>query len=439
MSRKWIWSAVLIGGQCAALAGCTQHRPWEGLKNPFAKTETSTATLASSTDNPSKEEGKLAMARLCERRGELQQAETLYRELLKENPDQQRLHHRLGVIAAQQGKYAQADEHFQRAMASGSPDVELLCDAGYSLYLQHRLSDAEVVLRQALERQPQNARVCNNLGLVLGEQGRLDESLTMFKRAGQEADAYTNLGYVLAQIGDLEGAQRMYSHALTLDNSIRPAAEAMLQLAHRQKQLDEMMLAHKSRTEPAGTAATTESLVAEVRDVERRDLSHNKASAEGAERATPGLAMLPTIKGVVPAAAAQQNLPNDSGSAMTHAATREPVTAQGKSVSPQPWQPPQVGRAVADAGKTPDYMPTPWGTPSPATNQRASSGQSAAPEVVSTALEVPTQREPWPAANSRAAMQVEVSDHQATPQPALQTVPASYEQSPFSWRNILRR
>jgi len=461
MPRKWIWSVVLIGGQCVALSGCTQFRPWEGLKNPFAKAG-SNASMQSGKPTP--EEGKLAMARLCERRGDLKQAERFYQELLAENPNQQRVYHRLGVIAAQQGRYAQADENFHRAMTTGEPNVELLCDAGYSLYLQHRLQDAEATLRQALAIQPQDPRACNNLGLVLGEQGRLDESLAMFKRAGKEADAYTNLGYVLAQIGDLQGAQQMYSHALTLDGSNRPAAEAMLQVAARQKKIHEMMLARKPEAAPATPAShvvpaaahTTQPEMVRhavppvnqrsadvngVAEIERRGMSQSSEAAGGVDLARHDATMLRTMKGGAPNEAAMPHAANQPSMTPAHpmplASAQSALDTLGKSVTYQPLQTPQMRQ---ESGKRDSsvYAPTPWPAPTQSGEQAPANKQPAPPELLKTSFEAPTQAEPWPAAQAQGAgvqagKRVEVSDR---PQP--QTVPTSSEQSPFAWFNALR-
>ena len=75
------------------------------------------------------------------------------------------------------------------------------------------------------------------LGSLLVSQGRIQESLVAFKRAVPEAEAYANLAYALAQRGEFDQALAHYSHALTLDNELRHAGKAMLQIAERQQQL----------------------------------------------------------------------------------------------------------------------------------------------------------------------------------------------------------
>ena len=96
------------------------------------------------------------------------------------------------------------------------------------------MQEAEAVFRQAIAADPQNRSARNNLGLVLGETRRYDESLAEFRRGGKgEAEAQANLAYAQTQAGDVAGAKSSYHRALTLDNELKPAAEALVQLARQ--------------------------------------------------------------------------------------------------------------------------------------------------------------------------------------------------------------
>ncbi len=54
----------------------------------------------------------------------------------------------------------------------------------------------------------------NNLGLSVGLQGRYDEALRIFRRAGNEQSAQNNLGYVYFLAGGLSEAVECYERAL---------------------------------------------------------------------------------------------------------------------------------------------------------------------------------------------------------------------------------
>jgi Flp pilus assembly protein TadD len=180
-------------------------------------------------------EGQLALARLCERRGESEQAKQFYRALLEKSPQDPRPHHRLGILAVQKLEFAQAEEHFRAARSLAPATADLLSDIGYCYYLQQKLTEAEDVLDAALDLDPNHSATINNLALVAGAQGRYGESLALFKRVNSEAEAYANLGYVLSQNGELAKAEDMYRRALTLDNTLRVAAQAMLQVRQRRR------------------------------------------------------------------------------------------------------------------------------------------------------------------------------------------------------------
>lgn len=173
---------------------------------------------------------QLSLARLSERHGQYENAAQLYEAILRKEPKNLGAHQRLAVISARDGKYADAEIHFQKAGELGADDAEFWSDRGYCAYLQGHLDEAEKHLRLALKRDPHYKAAHNNLGLVLGEQGKFDESLAQFRKAVGEAEAYANLAFVKAQGGDYKGAERDYHQALRMDGELRSAAEALVQL-----------------------------------------------------------------------------------------------------------------------------------------------------------------------------------------------------------------
>ena len=218
-SKSLVW---LVAASLCAAAGCA------GVP---------TVPRMANSPKPSLGADQVALGRLCERSGEVEQARQLYQLVLKKNPQSAAAHHRLAVLACKQQQFEEADRHFQQALALEPNDANLLSDLGYALYLQNRLPEAEAQLRRAVEADPQLASAQNNLGLVLGQQRRYGESLAMFRRAGSEAEAYANLAFVHAQQGNLEPAEALYSQSLTHNNRLRPAAHGLLQVAQRKRLL----------------------------------------------------------------------------------------------------------------------------------------------------------------------------------------------------------
>ncbi len=112
----------------------------------------------------------------------------------------------------------QRAEHTWRAVASASrlPMGSLRLA---HFYLRHgRLSEAEQILREILQRDPQHAAAHNYLGVALFRQGQLDEAETHFKQALRYdrwlMDAHANLAAVAAERGDLGRALQHYDAAL---------------------------------------------------------------------------------------------------------------------------------------------------------------------------------------------------------------------------------
>jgi len=205
--------------------------PWSKKdKHPAAtKASEHSARKAPSAAN-SKLDAQAAFARLNERRGQPGLAEAIYRELLEKEPGMSLPNHRLGVMEAKKGNFEVANSHFQAALEGDADNQELLVDAGYCLYLQNRLDEAEELYRRAFQINPDNQALCNNLGLLLGEQKRFEEALMIFKRGGSSAAAHANLGFVMAQLGEMELAERNFHAALDQDPSLRSAAVALVQI-----------------------------------------------------------------------------------------------------------------------------------------------------------------------------------------------------------------
>jgi len=224
MRRSQLWYLLYLILLCAAQAGC-------------AGTPASTKVSNWIPGWPAKPsqtlDAQLSLGRLSERHGDAETAEQIYLAVLKKDPQNQLAHHRLGVLAAKRGQLDQAAGYLDAAAQLGSPSGALLNDIGFNLLMMDRLPEAEATFRRALEIDPQNRSAHNNLGLVLGQTGRYEESLAQFRQAGDEAEAQANLAYCKTRAGDLQGAKSAYHRALSLNQELKPAAEALMQLAQQ--------------------------------------------------------------------------------------------------------------------------------------------------------------------------------------------------------------
>jgi tetratricopeptide (TPR) repeat protein/DNA-binding SARP family transcriptional activator len=144
----------------------------------------------------------------------------------------------LGVIHMRQGRYEQAAERYQEALARFSKtgdrvgEARTLTHLGLVNWRQGRYDEAAERHRQALTRYRETgnhggeASALSNLGLVLWRQGRYEEAaevhrqaLSLYRKAGHrfgEANALANLGAVLLAQGRYEEAADDLRSALTI-------------------------------------------------------------------------------------------------------------------------------------------------------------------------------------------------------------------------------
>jgi tetratricopeptide (TPR) repeat protein len=163
---------------------------------------------------------QLAFGRVAEQQGNLDSALAAYMGASKNAPHRAEILQRIAVTHDRMGHFAEASTYYAKALAASPANPEILCDKGYSLYLQKRLGEAEICFRQAIKIKPDLARAQMNLGLVLARQGKTDAALTAFQKAGcGKAIAHQNVAFVLTTEQRLPEARQQYEMALSVDPS----------------------------------------------------------------------------------------------------------------------------------------------------------------------------------------------------------------------------
>ena len=89
-------------------------------------------------------------------------------------------------------------------------------------YLQRqKWVDAKEVLLEALKVEPENDKVCNNLGIVWYRLKRYNNAVTAFEKALKQNDKvahrFMNMGLVLSALGENGRASECFSKAVELD------------------------------------------------------------------------------------------------------------------------------------------------------------------------------------------------------------------------------
>ena len=155
--------------------------------------------------------------------GRLLEAESLYRSVLNEPPQNAHALHLVGLVCHQTGRHSEAIDLINQALALHGPHPEFHCNlaAVYQALGQQDL--AETHCRTALALRPDYAEAHHNLGIALRGRRQYDEAEAEFREAirlnPQYADAFCNLG-VLWQI------QEKYKEAIPpLEEAIRLAPQ----------------------------------------------------------------------------------------------------------------------------------------------------------------------------------------------------------------------
>jgi len=165
------------------------------------------------------------------RAGRLAQAERLYREVLRENPDNPDALHLLGVVAMQVGK-PEASVKLIADAIEAQPDIAAFhANLGRAWQSLGQTEKACNALQRALQLAPGAAEFRSALGVVLQNAGDLDAAIAQYHHVlrddpGDHGTLY-NLGTALKQAGDLEQAIQVLWQAHRIDEGHPQASPAL--------------------------------------------------------------------------------------------------------------------------------------------------------------------------------------------------------------------
>lgn len=152
-----------------------------------------------------------------------------------------KFHAMAGRALTRRRSYAEAVEHFSRALECGVKSA--LPDLADCLAKANRLEEAEAVYRSALTHPGSEARVRIGLGTLAILSGKAAEAADWFREAAgiepSNALALCGLGMAADATGDAEGAFGWYGKALDADPSNRTALHEMVRKAFAQERFGE--------------------------------------------------------------------------------------------------------------------------------------------------------------------------------------------------------
>jgi protein O-GlcNAc transferase len=184
----------------------------------------------------------------AQRRGDVERAERLYRDILKADPDCAPACGNLAIIAVQRGDLVSAEALFRRQIQLQPTLPAGFNNLGLVLQEQGRLSDAIAAHRQAIRLRPDHAPAHFAAGNVLKRQGEQEAAIACYRSAiaakPDYFEAHNNIGVVLQNLGRFDEAILAYEKALAL----RPGyVEARFNLAgawHETQQFDRAAAAY---------------------------------------------------------------------------------------------------------------------------------------------------------------------------------------------------
>ncbi len=213
--------------------------------------------------------------------GELDQAQGLYQDILRDQPDHADALHMLGLVAHQQGRNEDAKRLIADAItindqnafyhnnlgevmrvlgetegAASCYRAAIALQPSYSQahnnlgLVLFQLDQADVAVEEfntALAIEPDGARIHNNLGVVLEAMGRLEDAIPCFRRscelAPEQAELNNNLGAALHAQGEFEEAEQHLLAAAKIDPSVSNVPYNLSRLYLDQGKLDPAMSA----------------------------------------------------------------------------------------------------------------------------------------------------------------------------------------------------
>lgn len=163
--------------------------------------------------------------------GNLSAGAALIRRALEAEPDNPGFNNNLGMAQLQMGDAQTAIAQFERAVRAQPRFAEAQFNLANAYLAVGNADAAEKHYRKALRVRPDFADALNNLGNLLRQRARAREALPLLRRLvaerPEDAQAQCNLALALQADGALDEASAVYRHALALDARLGAGWEAL--------------------------------------------------------------------------------------------------------------------------------------------------------------------------------------------------------------------
>jgi tetratricopeptide (TPR) repeat protein/ADP-heptose:LPS heptosyltransferase len=182
-------------------------------------------------------------------RGQLAEAERIYRQILELDPHHADSLHLLGVLAHQVGRDDVAVELIRKAIASDRRPAAFHSNLGTAYQALGKLEEAATSYERALILNPELAEAQMNLGAVREAQGKHEQAEMRFRRAlilrPDLAEAHVNLGNILQAQGKLEAAAASHARAIAIKPGFAEAFFNHANALQAQGKLEEAVVSYQ--------------------------------------------------------------------------------------------------------------------------------------------------------------------------------------------------
>lgn len=162
----------------------------------------------------------LALAAEHQQAGRLEEAEKIYRDILRANAKNVDALRLLGTLAFKAGRLHEAERLLRRAVSHAPDYAEARLDLGGVLKEQHRLEEAIHSFEKAAELEPGNPQAYFLLASVLAPAARTYDAIEAYRKAlairPRHAGALIGLGHTLKTVGHQEEAIAAYRDCIRL-------------------------------------------------------------------------------------------------------------------------------------------------------------------------------------------------------------------------------
>ncbi|MEE4354953.1 MAG: tetratricopeptide repeat protein, partial [Desulfococcaceae bacterium] len=174
---------------------------------------------------------------------ELNKAEVIYRNILRQDPEHSQAMHLLGVIAYQVKRHDMAEKLIRKAIRLNPKESGYYSNLGLVLQAQARYHEAVSCFRKAAELSPGFAEAYNNMGNVFQDQGFFEKAVSCYQKALERkpgyAEAHNHLGLSCQAQGKYDDARTCYKKAIEAKPDFADAYYNMATVLHLQGRLDD--------------------------------------------------------------------------------------------------------------------------------------------------------------------------------------------------------